>query len=139
MSNNSENMGDSIAIDKIDLSNMYNVGINLEKALANRGSDYDLVLMPGDSLYVPEKQSTVKISGDVMFPNAVIYEPGKKLSHYINQAGGYGQRAKKGKAFIVYMNGTVARAKRNTPIELSCHIIVPSRNLRTVEQTGRRF
>ena len=127
MSNNSENMGDSIAIDKIDLSNTYNVGINLEKALANPGSDYDLVLMPGDSLYVPEKQSTVKISGDVMFPNAVIYEPGKKLSHYINQAGGYGQRAKKGKAFIVYMNGTVARAKRNTPIEPGCHIIVPSK------------
>lgn len=127
MSNNSENMGDSIAIDKIDLSNMYNVGINLEKALANPGSDYDLVLMPGDSLYVPEKQSTVKISGDVMFPNVVIYEPGKKLSHYINQAGGYGQRAKKGKAFIVYMNGTVARAKRNTPIEPGCHIIVPSK------------
>lgn len=127
MSNNSENMGDSIAIDKIDLSNMYNVGINLEKALANPGSDYDLVLMPGDSLYVPEKQSTVKISGDVMFPNAVIYEPGKKLSHYINQAGGYGQRAKKGKAFIVYMNGIVARAKRNTPIEPGCHIIVPSK------------
>ncbi len=127
MSNNSENMGDSIAIDKIDLSNMYNVGINLEKALANPGSDYDLVLMPGDSLYVPEKQSTVKISGDVMFPNAVIYEPGKKLSHYINQAGGYGQRAKKGKTFIVYMNGTVARAKRNTPIEPGCHIIVPSK------------
>ncbi len=127
MSNNSENMGDSIAIDKIDLSNMYNVGINLEKALANPGSDYDLVLMPGDSLYVPEKQSTVKISGDVMFPNAVIYEPGKKLSHYINQAGGYGQRAKKGKAFIVYMNGTVARAKRNAPIEPGCHIIVPSK------------
>lgn len=127
MSNNSENMGDSIAIDKIDLSNMYNVGINLEKALANPGSDYDLVLMPGDSLYVPEKQSTVKISGDVMFPNAVIYEPGKKLSHYINQAGGYGQRAKKGKAFIVYMNGTVSRAKRNTPIEPGCHIIVPSK------------
>jgi protein involved in polysaccharide export with SLBB domain len=127
MSNNSENMGDSIAIDKIDLSNMYNVGIDLEKALANPGSDYDLVLMPGDSLYVPEKQSTVKIFGDVMFPNAVIYEPGKKLSHYINQAGGYGQRAKKGKAFIVYMNGTVARAKRNTPIEPGCHIIVPSK------------
>lgn len=127
MSNNSENMGDSIAIDKIDLSNMYNVGIDLEKALANPGSDYDLVLMPGDSLYVPEKQSTVKISGDVMFPNTVIYEPGKKLSHYINQAGGYGQRAKKGKAFIVYMNGTVARAKRNTPIEPGCHIIVPSK------------
>ena len=65
--------------------------------------------------------------GDVMFPNTVLYEPGKKLSYYIDQAGGYGQRAKKGKAFVVYMNGTVAKAKRNTPIEPGCQIIVPSK------------
>ena len=62
-----------------------------------------------------------------MFPNTVVYQPGKKLKHYIDQAGGYGQRAKKGKVFIVYLNGTVARAKGSTKIEPGCHIIVPSR------------
>lgn len=62
-----------------------------------------------------------------MFPNTVVYEPGKKLSYYIDQAGGYGQRARKNKAFIVYLNGTVAKAKRGTPIEPGCQIIVPSK------------
>lgn len=127
MSNNGAGQGDSIALSKIDVANTYNVGIDLEKALKYPGSHYDLVLQPGDQLFIPEQQSTVKISGDVMFPNSVVYEPGKKLKYYIDMAGGYGQRARKGKAFIVYLNGTVARAKGNTPIEPGCQIIVPSK------------
>lgn len=124
---NSNSKGDSISLSKIDVATSYNVGIDLAKALANPGSHYDMVLQPGDALFVPEQQSVVKISGDVMFPNAVLYEPDKKLKDYVDQAGGYGQTAKKGKAFIVYMNGTVAKAKRNTPIEPGCQIIIPSK------------
>lgn len=127
MANSGPGMGDSIAISKIDVSPSYNVGINLEKAIQNPGSHYDVVLQPGDVLFIPEQQSTVKIAGDVMFPNTVVYEPGKKLGYYIDQAGGYGQRARKNKAFIVYLNGTVAKAKRGTPIEPGCQIIVPSK------------
>lgn len=127
MANNGPGMGDSIALSKINVSPTYNVGINLEKAIQNPGSHYDVVLQPGDALFIPEQQSTVKIAGDVMFPNTVVYEPGKKLSYYIDQAGGYGQRARKNKAFIVYLNGTVAKAKRGTPIEPGCQIIVPSK------------
>ncbi len=125
--NSGGNMTDSIALSKIDVSTHYNVGIDLVKALQYPGSHYDVVLQPGDRLFVPEEQSTVRISGDVMFPNAVVYEPGKKLKHYIDMAGGYGQQARKNKAFIVYLNGTVAKAKKNTPIEPGCQIIVPSK------------
>lgn len=127
MSYGNSNSNDSIALSKIEVSDSYNVGIDLEKALANPQSTDDLVMEPGDMLYIPQYVSTVKIMGDVMFPNTVVYQPGKKLSYYIDQAGGYGQRAKKGKAFVVYMNGTVAKAKRNTPIEPGCQIIVPSK------------
>lgn len=127
MANSQAGQGDSIALSKIEVADNYNVGIDLDKAIAYPGSTYDVVLREGDVLYVPEQQSTVKIAGDVMFPNVVVYVPGKKLSYYIDQAGGYGQKAKKGKAFIVYMNGSVARAKGNTPIEPGCQIIVPSK------------
>ncbi|MCH5226911.1 MAG: SLBB domain-containing protein [Muribaculaceae bacterium] len=123
----SNSSADSISLSKIDVSDRYNVGIDLEAALQNPGSTYDLVLQEGDRLYIPQLQSTVKIAGDVMFPNAVLYVPGKKLSYYVNQAGGYGTRAKKNKAFIVYMNGTVTKAKRNSVIEPGCQIIVPSK------------
>ena len=122
-----QNSEDSIAVDKLVLSEVYSVGLELEKALSNPGSAYDLVLQEGDRLVIPQEISTVKISGDVMFPNVVGYQPGKKLGWYIDQAGGYGERARKSKAFVVYMNGMVARAKRNTPIEPGCQIIVPSK------------
>lgn len=135
MMNSQTGMGDSIALSKIDVSPTYNVGIDLQKALDNPGSSYDIVLQPGDQLFIPQEQSVVKISGDVMFPNAVVYVPGKKLKYYIDQAGGYGQRAKKGKAFIVYLNGTVAKAKKNTPIEPGCQIIVPSKPNRDTDWT----
>ncbi|MCH5232051.1 MAG: SLBB domain-containing protein [Muribaculaceae bacterium] len=118
---------DSVALSKIVVADTYNVGIDLEKALQYPGSHYDLVLVEGDQLYIPQMQSTVKISGDVMFPNSVVYEPGKKLKYYVDQAGGYGEKAKKGKAFIVYLNGTVAKAKRSTEIEPGCQIIVPTK------------
>lgn len=124
---NQDGHGDSISLSKIQVSDRYSVGIDLEKAIAYPGSTYDVIVQPGDVLFIPKQQSTVKIAGDVMFPNTVVFVPGKKLSYYIDQAGGYGQRAKKGKAFIVYMNGSVAKAKRNTPIEPGCQIIIPSK------------
>lgn len=121
----SKNGTDADAIDKGDT---YSVGIDLEKALAHPGSDYDMVLREGDALYIPEFVSTVKISGAVMYPNTVLYKPGEKLSYYVDQAGGY-NRAKKSKVFAVYMNGTVTRLKRNTSkaIEPGCEIIIPSK------------
>ena len=118
---------DSISEDKIIVSDIYNVGINLPMALEHPGSEYDLVLKDGDMLYIPEFQSTVKISGDVMYPNTVVYEPKQKVSYYINQAGGYGNTAKKSKCFIVYMNGQVAKAGRRTIVEPGAQIIVPSK------------
>ena len=118
---------DSISVAKLTISDVYSVGIDLEKAIAEPGSTFDIVLQPNDRIVVPQMVSTVKISGDVMFPNTVTFEKGKKIKDYINQAGGYGNRANKGKTFIVYMNGTVARAKGNTPVEPGSHIIVPSK------------
>lgn len=118
---------DSISRTKIEVADVYNVGIDLVAALAKPGSTQDLVLQEGDALYIPEEQSTVKISGDVMYPNTVVFELGKKVSYYINEAGGYGNRAKKSKCFIVYMNGHVAKVGRNTVVEPGAHIIVPSK------------
>ena len=118
---------DSISMDKIISSNRYNVGIELEKALANPGCEEDLVLQEGDVLFIPQMVNTVRVHGDVMYPNTVVYKKGAKLKYYINQAGGYGTSAKKGKAYVVYMNGTVAKAKGSVRIEPGCQIIVPSK------------
>ena len=123
---------DSVSVAKLRLGDSYTVGIELDKALANPGSDYDVVLREGDYLYIPEYISTVKIMGEVQFPNTVTYIAGKSKSYYINQAGGYGKMAKKRRAYVVHMNGTVTRIKRlkSGQIEPGCQIIVPSKKER---------
>lgn len=124
---NRRNSEDSISIQMLDLSAVYTIGINLEKALANPGSTYDIVLREGDVLTIPEMMSTVSISGDVMYPNTVTYIPGKNFKYYVDQAGGFGKEARKKKCYIVYMNGEVAMAKGKTKIEPGAQIIVPTK------------
>ena len=121
---------DSISVKTLDVSDTYSVGIELEKALANPGSDFDMVLREGDILFVPEYVSTVKINGAVMYPNTVLYKKGESLKYYINQAGGFASLAKKKRAFVVYMNGTVSRLRtgNSKAIEPGCEIIVPSKD-----------
>ena len=119
---------DSINVSKLELGDIYYVGIDLEAALRNPGSDADIVLREGDQLIVPEYNNTVRISGDVMYPNTVSYVEGKNLKYYIEQAGDYGETAKKKRAYIVYMNGQVKKAKKyNSHIEPGCEIIVPTK------------
>ena len=118
---------DSVDIKNMDFGDIYYVGIQLDMALENPGSDYDLVLREGDKIIVPEYNNTVTISGNVLYPNTVAYKKGKKASYYINQAGGYGIRARKHSTFIVHMNGTVNQVgdgERPTP---GCQIIVPTK------------
>ena len=116
------------------MDSIYYVGINLDKAMENPGSDYDIVLREGDRLVVPEYNGTVKINGNVMYPNTVAYSPGKPYKWYVNQAGGFGMRAKKSRTYILYQNGTVTKAKGNSKIEPGCEIIVPAKT-RTTQET----
>ena len=119
--------GDTLDIRKLDIRDTYSVGIQLDKALEEPGSNYDVVLRQGDRIYIPEYTNTVKISGDVMYPNTVTYRQGKGVKYYVDKAGGWGNRAKKSRAYIVYMNGTVAQVGRGVKPEPGCEIVVPTK------------
>ena len=84
---------------------------------------------------VPGLTSTVKISGEVMYPNTVGYIAGKKAKYYINQAGGYGSNAKKNKAYVIYMNGDVAKVKNSTKLRPGCEIVVPQKAVNRMTTT----
>ena len=118
---------DTLDIKKLDISNTYSVGIQLDKALEEPGSNYDIVLREGDRIIIPEYTNTVKISGDVMYPNTVTYRKGKGVKYYVDKAGGWGNRAKKSRAYIVYMNGTVAQVGKGAKPEPGCEIVVPTK------------
>ena len=118
---------DSIALNKIAMSDTYTVGIHLDEALAHPGSTQDIELMDGDRLIIPRFNHTVRISGDVNAPNTVAFEDGENYKYYIKQAGGFGDRAKKSHTYIVYQNGTMAKANEGK-IEPGCEVVVPSKS-----------
>ena len=118
---------DTIDVSRLDLGDTYYVGIQLDKALEAPGSDYDLTLREGDKIIVPEYTNTVKVSGNVLYPNTVAYKKGKGARYYINQAGGWGIRAKKGSTYIVHMNGTVNQMGKGEKPTPGSEVIVPTK------------
>lgn len=128
--------GDSISGAKLQLGDTYVVGIELDKAMKNPGGEYDILLREGDRIFVPEFNGSVKISGDVFFPNTVSYIAGKGYKYYVNQAGGFGNRAKKSKTFIVYQNGTIGVASKGAKPEPGCEIVVPSKKRKNPVNIG---
>ena len=119
--------GDSISYRKLDLDNNYPVYIDLEKAVNNPGCEADILMREGDRIFIPEYNPIVRVSGDVMFPNTLFYEHGKGYKYYVNEAGGFGHRAKKSKTFIVYQNGKAALTKKGAKPEPGCEIVVVSK------------
>ena len=115
----------------------YPVGIELHKALEKPGSAADITLRDGDRLIVPQFSNTVKMSGEVMYANTVAYQKGRRLNYYLDQAGGYGDEAKKSKVYVVYLNGTVSRANRLNSglIKPGCEIVVPKKNKERLKTT----
>ena len=114
-------------IEKFNVPSEYPVGIDLPEALANPGSDADIILREGDRLVIPQYNGTVKINGAVMFANTVAYEKGKKASYYIDQAGGFASDALKSKAYIIYMNGKVAKLSHGAKVQPGSEIVVPAK------------
>ena len=121
-------LGDTTDVRRLELSDVRVVAINLEKAIANPGSNqWDLVLQEGDVLVVPQYSNTVTINGEVLYPNTVGYDKNMKLRDYINSAGGFTQKARTGKVFAVGMNGSVTKVRSKKDITPGCNIVVPAK------------
>ena len=122
-------VNDSTAVDSLGIGESYTVAIDLQKAMANPGSVADVILRVGDVISVPAYNSTVKISGSVLYPNVVAYEPGKSWSYYLSNAGGASKDGLKRKVYMVHMNGSVAtKGDKNFKVQPGTEIIIPAKN-----------
>lgn len=124
-------------LSKFNVPDEYPVGIDLELAIKNPGGYADMVLREGDRLIVPQYNGTVKVNGAVMYANTVAFEKGKRASYYIDQAGGYAGDAVKSRAYIIYMNGKVAKLSHGAKVQPGCEIVIPAKLKRkmTVAET----
>ena len=117
----------SAELEKFNVPDEYPIGIDLAEALKNPGSDADMILREGDRLIVPQYNGTVKINGAVMYANTVAYEKGRSVKSYIDEAGGFASDAQKSKAYIIYMNGKVAKVGHGAKVQPGCEIVIPSK------------
>jgi len=126
-------------------STVSQVGIRLQKAIDNPGSRDDLILLPGDSLFIPKQLETVSVRGEVLYPINVRFEPGKNFKEYIGSAGGFSEQARKGSSYVIYANGEVDRIKkflffRNFPeIRPGATVVVPEKPERQGLSTAERI
>jgi polysaccharide export outer membrane protein len=74
-----------------------------------KGSEYDLELEEGDSLFIPEKNSVVNVVGAVMAPGSHIFSEKKSYENYIDESGGYSQYADPDNAFVLKVSGNARK------------------------------
>ena len=123
---------DTVDVEKITIKDRYAVGIDLVEAMKKPGSTKDIVLRTGDQIIVPQYNNTVRISGEVLYPNTVPYVEDKSASYYINQAGGTSSKGQRSKAFIIYANGQVSRLYHGR-VRPGCEIVIPTKPEKTVD------
>lgn len=104
------------------------VGIELNKILEKPYEKGDLLVLDGDIINVPKELETVKVVGEVLNPNNVVYVKGKNLKYYVNQAGGFTDNALKKRVFVQYANGAVKGKDGGYPeVKPGAEIVVPKR------------
>ncbi len=109
------------------------IGIDLEKILKDPGSFEDIVLQDGDEINIPKRLQTVRIEGEILYPTTVKYLPSFKFIDYVSKSGGFTKKSARGKAFVIYPNGSVDRTRKFLfikvfpKIEPGSEIIIPGK------------
>lgn len=110
-----------------DLLPAGNVRVDLVHALQEPGSPADIAVRDGDIIFIPEKPTTVAVTGAVVVPSAVLYAPGKGVSYYVEQSGGYTADAARDKVLVIRATGAVLPARKARTMEVGDIIFVPTR------------
>ena len=125
------------SIDTYLSSSQYeSIGIDLLEIMNSNDSKSDLLLKEGDIIIIPKKLETVKLRGELLYPNTVRYSDNKSFKYYLDGAGGFDSNAKKSDTYVVYANGDVARTKKflffniYPKIQPGSEIIVPKKSLK---------
>ncbi len=71
------------------------------RALLAGDTSENIVLRDNDSIFVPNRRVTIKVTGKVKNPGSLIFHDGTTYSGYIALAGGYGWRADKGEVQVI--------------------------------------
>jgi len=104
---------DSLVSDETIESKEFKIGIDLEKIMTASGqkSKFDLILQEGDVLIIPSEKQTVEVRGEVLAPSLSRFDKTNSFKDYINNSGGFSEKAKKSKSYVIYANGDIRSTK----------------------------
>ncbi|HEV7378778.1 MAG TPA: SLBB domain-containing protein [Dyadobacter sp.] len=88
------------------------VAVDIKKITSEPTLPSNLLLLPGDTLFVPTKSETVRIQGIVQNPSLVNFDSNFSFGDYISQAGGFAENAWKNRIYVSYPNGRTHRTKK---------------------------
>lgn len=124
------------SIQNLKTEDVVRIGIDLEAILKAGGekSKYDLILNEGDLLIIPSEKQTVEVRGEVMAPSIIRYDKSNSFTDFINNSGGFSDKAKKNKSYVIYANGDIRSTKRflffkfYPKVEPGALIVVPQKS-----------
>lgn len=104
------------------------VSIDFWRLLLEKDSSYDITLKNGDRIHIPRLSRTVRVIGKVLRPGLIEFAYGQNADFYIDQAGGFGWKANKGKVRVVKSaSGAIVKPSKKVPIEVGDAIVVPEK------------
>ena len=124
------------------IRNGLNIPIDWKRISKKPLSTSNLILNAGDNIVIPNKISTVLISGSVMFDTEVPFRKGKNIKYYIKNAGGTAERGWMKKVYVVHANGSASATgsflgiRKNPKVLAGSKIIVPSKPEKQKASTG---
>jgi protein involved in polysaccharide export with SLBB domain len=86
--------------------------IRMETLDVLKNSEYDIQLMDGDTISIPDTPSSVTILGEVYNPTTIAYKPGNTANFYLSMVGGPKENANEDEMFIVRADGSVYSKKQ---------------------------
>jgi protein involved in polysaccharide export with SLBB domain len=104
------------------------VACDFNKLFLEKDKSYDVLLKRGDIIDIPPKRKMINVSGSVINPGLVNYASDKNYHYYIEKAGGFSSKARKGKTYVIKSGtGKWVKAKRSVKLEGGDTVWIPEK------------
>lgn len=114
------------------------VAVELDPKQVATHPELDLVMEPGDQLFIPRKPSSVVVAGEVMSPGGIQYRSDRSVSDYLALAGGETEIADDGHVFVIQPDGSAVQADTGWSLPFGTTKLAPG-SVIVVPRTLRHF
>ncbi|RYZ04770.1 MAG: polysaccharide export protein [Myxococcales bacterium] len=92
---------------------------------ARANQQRNVVLEAEDVIVIPARTNVVRVGGEVMMTQAVMFRPSATAEDYITDSGGYTDRSDRGRVIVIRANAEIAVGDTDLPVYPGDEILVP--------------